>query len=288
MQGVSSGVGGSLLCAVLCAEVSACGSRTGLLVPGDAPPPIAVPPGPSSNDCPDASAALIYVVTKNGILLTFDPSAATFTSMGTVGCGSSGNFNSMAVDQAGLAYVGFHDGTIVRVNTKTAACQPIAFVAGSDGFAATFGMGFAADATGAGETLYLAENFAPSSRLAWLDTTTFALHLIGLFNPAIPSPELTGTGSGDLFAFSAAGADSMISQIDKNTARIVAHTLLRGVAQGSAWAFAFWGGDFYTFTAPAANSIVTRFRPIDGSIVEVARYPTPIVGAGVSTCAPQQ
>jgi hypothetical protein len=46
------------------------------------------------------------------------------------------------------------------------------------------------------------------------------------------------------------------------------------------------------FTAPpstAPSSIVTRYRPSDGSIVQVATAPgLTIVGAGVSTCAPQQ
>jgi hypothetical protein len=102
-------------------------------------------------------------------------------------------------------------------------------------------------------------------------------------------PELTGTGAGDLFAFAAAGPDSVISQLEKTTAHVSAQTTLKGVAQGSGWAFAFWGGDFYTFTAPTgASTVVTRFRPNDGSIAEVARFPVKIVGAGVSTCAPQQ
>jgi hypothetical protein len=45
-------------------------------------------------------------------------------------------------------------------------------------------------------------------------------------------------------------------------------------------------GDFYLFTAPGGSSIVTRFRPSDGSLVQVATLSQTIVGAGVSTCAP--
>jgi hypothetical protein len=63
---------------------------------------------------------------------------------------------------------------------------------------------------------------------------------------------------------------------------------LPGVSQGSGWAFAFWGGNFYTFTAPGGSTVVTRFDPNDGSIVQVAQTSDVIVGAGVSTCAPQQ
>jgi len=63
-----------------------------------------------------------------------------------------------------------------------------------------------------------------------------------------------------------------------------------GPSGGGSWAFAFWGGDFYTFTAQDLNagSVVTRFRPSDGSIVQVGHTAESIVGAGVSTCAPQR
>ena len=64
--------------------------------------------------------------------------------------------------------------------------------------------------------------------------------------------------------------------------------------QGRGWAFAFWGGDFYLFTCPfsgptqsCTSSRVTRFRPGDKSITQVGSYRGIIVGAGVSTCAPQ-
>jgi hypothetical protein len=289
--------------------IVACGSRTGLLVPtddgpgapsndtsvhdagpqrapSDALPPIDVTPAPIPSDCPDASATLVYVITDRGTLLSFDPQAATFASIGTIACGSSSTPNSMAVDHTGIAYVGFRDGAIFRVSTRTAVCQATPFAGTPQN--SPFGMGFASNAGGAGETLYIAQSLEASG-LGSVDTTTFAFRSIGPFYPEIPNPELTGTGAGDLFAFSAAGQGSVIAQIDKATARVVAETPLAGVVQGSGWAFAFWGGDFYTFTAPAApTSIVTRYRPGDGSVVQVARYPTTIVGAGVSTCAPQQ
>ena len=57
-----------------------------------------------------------------------------------------------------------------------------------------------------------------------------------------------------------------------------------------AWAFAFWGGDFYFFTSVGgAPSTVGRFHPADGSFDPVyATLPSgAITGAGVSTCAPR-
>ena len=69
---------------------------------------------------------------------------------------------------------------------------------------------------------------------------------------------------------------------------VIAETPFPTVDQGNGWAFAFWGGDFYMFTAPGGGSDVTRYRPTDNSVTVVATLPTRIVGAGVSTCAPSQ
>ena len=82
---------------------------------------------------------------------------------------------------------------------------------------------------------------------------------------------------------------SFIGEIDKATARIVAETPLPMVDQGRAWAFANWGGDFYLFVAPTTStgSLVVRFRPDDSTVAPVSAWTSPIVGAGVSTCAPQ-
>jgi len=67
---------------------------------------------------------------------------------------------------------------------------------------------------------------------------------------------------------------------------------LPGVETPQAWAFTFWGEDFYLYTAPSAlagrTTNVTRYRPSDGSIDTgyMRDIGFRIVGAGVSTCAP--
>jgi hypothetical protein len=61
---------------------------------------------------------------------------------------------------------------------------------------------------------------------------------------------------------------------------------------GPMFAFSFWGGDFYFYTATstAANKTtnVTRYSPKDGAIDKayMQNIGFHIVGAGVSTCAP--
>jgi hypothetical protein len=58
---------------------------------------------------------------------------------------------------------------------------------------------------------------------------------------------------------------------------------------GPAFAVAFWGGRFYLFTGYGpAVSFVHVYDPVDGAIALVLTQPgVTIVGAGVSTCAPQ-
>jgi hypothetical protein len=266
----------------------------------DALPPIEVmPPGPAVNDCPDAAATLVYVITMGNMLMSFYPPAAAFTPIGKINCPvASPNALpfSMAVDRSGAAYVVFFDGELFRVSTATARCEATGFNAGST-FTSPFGMAYAKDSADGGETLYVAEaETVPGpcrnpARLAWIDTSTLALHVIGGVIPAICRPELTGTGGGDLFAFyeNPPSTGAAIGLIDKTAARLTAQSVLTGVHEGTAWAFAFWGGDFYTFTAPGADTVVTRFRPSDGSIVKVGQLAADrVVGAGVSTCAPQQ
>ena len=300
--------------------VVACGDRTGLLVDDVAPfddtdagrdapfdvvfdvvhdtlPPIDVsrPDVINRNDCPDADSTLVYVITEQYVLYSFDPPTTEFRRIGKISCPTPDPTTtpfSMAVDRKGVARVVFNDGRLYRVSTATAACQSTPFSPGQAGFT-TFGMGYAKDLDGPGETLYVASDTGTTggvSRLGSIDAT-YVLHPIAPFSPQISRAELTGTGAGDLFAFYADGQnapDSFIGQIDKKTGRVIGETRLTNVDQGNGWAFAFWGGDFYTFTAPTSGgSEVTRYRPSDNSITKITSLPEVIVGAGVSTCAPQ-
>jgi len=318
-----------LLFASVVAVIAACGSRTGLIVlPGegadaapdvfqrhddaamqeedaaeeDALPPIDVQPPPidAFNDCPDAGSTLIYVITTSNTLMSFYPPTATFATIGTIACPAQPGSEpfSMAVDRTGIAYTVFSpSGELFRVSTLTADCQPTTFQQDQQGFSTTFGMGYSKDLNDSAETLYVSSDIGTgcdmtlASQLGSIDTTAFTLSVVGTFSPSINCAELTGTREGQLFAFYPINAnnDSAIGQIDRTTAQVTNQSNLIGVKQGGGWAFAFWGGDFYTFTAPppANTTVVTRFRPSDGSITEVAQSTERVVGAGVSTCAPQ-
>jgi hypothetical protein len=148
------------------------------------------------------------------------------------------------------------------------------------------------------EALLLSEqdydNSDYSRGLARVDLSAFRLDFVGDYQPKLGSMELTGTGGGRVFgvALHVGGSGSSIVEIDQLTAQVVARTELAIGTVHDAFAFAFWGGDFWLFNATAVNflpppSKVTRYRPSDGSVVEMTTAPIAIVGAGVSTCAPQ-
>ena len=255
------------------------------------PPDVAIP-----SDCVDAGQTLIYLIASDNNLYSFYPPTAAFTPIGAIACPSvdpSATPFSMAVDRKGIAYIVFQSGQLFRVSTANAACVKTGFAADSSVFASTYGMGFSQDLDG-GETLYVASSVGGNlaASLATIDVLNgYKLHVVGPFEPTINLSELTGTGGGGLFAFWGPNGNqspgSAIVQIDKATAQVTNSSSLPTVSQGTGWAFAFWGGDFYTFTAPGGSTVVHRFDPSDGTVVQVAHTDHEIVGAGVSTCAPQ-
>jgi hypothetical protein len=265
--------------------------------PTDAPDDVvdAAPDVTPPNDCQDAGITYIYVMTEENALYRFYPPDLSFAQIGTIACPGAGSTQpfSMAVDRQGKAYVVFKDGRLYNVSTATAVCTPTSFQVGQGGFNPTFGMGFSSNKNDPGETLFVAEA-ATTERLATIDTTTLALSIVGPFSSPLGKAELTGTGDARLFAFGVqdpnpAIVGSHLAEIDKSTAAVISDTVLPTVGVNIvAWAFAFWGGDFYFFTSKNAGlSTVTRYHPDDGTVADVATLGKTIVGAGVSTCAPQ-
>ena len=295
--------------------ILACGSRTGLLVPDDAAAPVdaapdlrkpdardATPPveedaAPAldvvrldayQTDCPDASGTLVYVVTEDNQLLSFYPPTASFRAIGALACPARGAARpfSMAVDRKGTAYVLYNDGEIFKVSTANASCQPTAYVPGQSGIT-TFGMGFATLGAGPAEGLFIASDQNTGSVLGVIDTTTLKLGTVGPITPSVVQAELTGTGDGRLYAFVAQGNGSAIAELDRATANVLGVDAIPNVSQGSGWAFAFWGGSFYLFTGPNGTQTTWQYDPATKKATAIANFSSLIVGAGVSTCAPQ-
>ena len=242
---------------------------------------------PSKETCTDATKSLIYVVSEEADLYGFAPSTSTISKVAHLACKPPGGAESMAVDRSGTAWVNYADGRIYRASVIDGSCVDSGWIPPDGGYG-KFGMAFSLDAPDAGsETLFLFDNGLARQGLVDMDTSTLAIHEIGpLGTPYtldVPA-ELTGTGDGKLYAFLPTA--SAIAELDKSTAAVLSHVSVP-FAQVSAFAFAFWGGSFYLFTAAGGPSEIRAFDPVTKTIAMVnPNVGFTIVGAGVSTCAP--
>jgi hypothetical protein len=240
----------------------------------------------------------VFVVTDQAILYQFHPPTVEFKQIGVIACASGGATpTSMAVDRQGIAWVRHTDGALWKVSTKDLSCELASLQPPQDQTFSKFGMGFSADVKGSSaEELFLSDH--DGAGLGKLDVTSGVVKLVGPYTGDLAGKtcELTGTGDGTLWGFFVT-SPAQIAQISKGTGAIISTKALPDVYAGNAWAFSFYGGDFYVYTASLGNgggpplagggSDITRYRPSDGSITVVKQKTGfTIVGAGVSTCAP--
>lgn len=233
----------------------------------------------------------IYTLAGDTTLSRFDPPTLTFTTIGLLSCPNGfGSPFSMAVDRNAQAWVVFTDGTLARVDTKTAKCTPTSFVPGQSGFT-TFGMGFSSNSPGSPEeTLFVSEStfVGTTLGLAKIDVQTLQLTPIGKYDQLNARAEMTGTGDARLFA-AFEGSPYIVAEVQKSDAHILSQapqTQVNATAGGSNFAFAFWGGDFWLFVGSGGPTEVFQYKPATGKTTKVSSTPLEIVGAGVSTCAP--
>jgi hypothetical protein len=262
--------------------------------------------------CVDACATegveLVYVLSRDGDLYSFDPRklpSDPFHKIGAIKCGLD-TPNSMAIDHAGIAWVVDHHSHLFRVSILDAHCTPagqpvtILPVMVPD----TFGMGFASNGPAGkrapgdtSETLYVASDDTDGqdpSMLGRLDTATTPV----TYTPIAPiaargkwNPEFSGTGAGELFGyFPSRDKAGFIQQVDRATGQARGKRwAVPGDDQIASWAFAQWAGVFYVFATTEGG--VTQVHAINRKTgaYKLARDQVPftIVGAGVSTCAPE-
>lgn len=251
---------------------------------------------PNAAGCSEA-AKLVYVLGDDNALYSFKPSELKFTRIGALDCNAPGaSPNSMAVGRDGTAWLNYTNGRLYKVNVTNAACASTDFAPRQAGMANQFGMGFSSDTRGSSdETLFIAD-ISNGKGLGKVDLKAMTVALVGDFTGSLrgQSAELTGTGDGRLYGFFTTEPDATLAQIDKTTGATSDARSLFGVRTGTHWAFSFWGGDFWFYTAdvstnPSATSSVTQLKMSDGSIRQVVRNLSfRIVGAGVSTCAPTE
>ncbi len=202
----------------------------------------------------------------------------------------------MAVDRQGTAWVLLSDGGVYKVSVKDASCTATTYATGQSNFQ-KFGMGFSTDgASGSAETLFLSDHYGKG--LAKLDTASLQLTTVGAYTGMLAgvSSELTGTGDGKLFGFFTTLPYATVAEIDKKTGAILSMNALANTPARTAWAFSFYAGAFYVYTAcdPASGlpkdsvgSDVTLYDPaMKTAKIVKSGIGFRIVGAGVSTCVP--
>jgi hypothetical protein len=258
--------------------------------------------GGNGGGCSDA-AKLVYVLSDQNELYSFRPDILEFHHIGTLQCpaGVGAQPNSMAVDRTGTAWVNYGDGSLFRVSTADASCKATPFQPNQHGVG-RFGMAFSSDSDGSTEeTLYVCGirndpigGISNGQGLAKIDLKTFVLTPLGEFSGALAgrAAELTGTGNGKLYGFFTT-SPAQFAEIDKSTGATSSARTLPNVNTGTDWAFSFWGGDFWFYTAdtgksPLDTTNVTRLRTATDNSLGIAKSQIGfrIVGAGVSTCAP--
>ena len=252
-----------------------------------------------TDECADGPRRL-FVVDDNQRLARFRPDTLTFTEVGSLRCPTSAGSTpfsmpfSMAVEQSGAAWVVYSSGELFRVDTTDASCRATGYIArpSSDPFT-VFGMSFVPDApNGAIESLFVAgESFNQlPGRLGRIDLASLTLTEIAPFS-GLGSPELSGSPDGRLFGFFPTESMPRVSEIDPQSGvetqvRMLPELRASSSLGNSAWAFAYWGGDFWIFLQRGTDSSSKVFRlGADGSFQTALPYTgRSIVGAGVSTC----
>ena len=234
-------------------------------------PTLQIPLQAYVNPACTTSGRWIFVLGARGTLARFDPTTLTFTNIGQPNCNDGTGPFSMAVDENAIAWAIYGSGSLYRIDTRDASCEPTSFVPTQ----APFGMSFLFDSSTGVDTLYVA-----NTQLA---TIAFpSLTLTDIAPLAMPGGELAGTGDGQLWQFVL--SDSTLYQLDPATAQVIQTVPVATTGVGG-YAMKFWGGSFWifiddtVFQVPRNTGVATQVVSNDGYR---------IVGAGVSDCAPVQ
>jgi len=229
------------------------------------------------------------------VLSQFDPTTKTFHALGTLSCPTSAvdaTPFSMSVDRDARAWVLYSSGELFRVQLPGLECTKTSWSSPND--LKIFGMGFSTDqAGGSTESLFIVGGLIPTQTRYEMAKVNLATLSPTMIATTAAIPEMTGTGSAELWGFFPDPTNPRIERFDKTTGASAKSysepTLAAGF--GSSYAFAQWGGDYWVFLdkgQPSPNSsTVYQVDGMTGAIKSTTEAPGhEVVGAGVSTCAP--
>lgn len=254
--------------------------------------------------CPCAPGTeLIYVLSDSAEIWSFDPKTAEFDFIAQVWCGGYQSTFSMGVSRKARAWIQYQHGDLYTVDLNDPDspidCLDPGFEPDDPKYA-NFGMAFVANSMADPcDKLYAhaatdPEGIGPGvGALGVIDPVSLELSTIAAIDYAWG--ELTGSGNGRLFAYQGS-LPPILTEYDKDNGEVLGSLPLPGINGESAFAFAWWGGDFYLFADPDVFGSSTSevwhldYDDSDGKGQAMTRIiqaaPVRIVGAGVSTCVP--
>lgn len=271
-----------------------------------------LPPGedggvlPPDSDC-SALTQGIYVITRNGHLVRFDPEFSTFDQAIPL-CPEVG-YQALAVsiDRSATAWVLFDNGLLYRATVDDGVCSvtdhellypamdwywwatSMSFVSDSDGsadetlFYSTGGEG-GPDGTIAGygceRSAETGQQYGCSARVGVLETNTGSADLLPESIDTISHLRLTGTGSGELWGLWIQGEPwvdgapepssyPVIGQVNKATGAVISQLELRDLEDDNYW----WWNDWYNGGGLAfwGGWFYLFMRPSDGHSTRIWR-----------------
>jgi hypothetical protein len=253
--------------------------------------------------CPCAPGTeLIYVLSDSGTIWSFDPEDLHFNRIADIACGPFYDTFSMGVSRKARAWVQYQTGDVYTVDLNDPndpiECLDPGFEHGHPKFP-NFGMAFVANSLlDPCDKLYAHTAIGPevigpsSGALGVIDPYTIQLSEVAPLDYGWG--ELTGTSTGRLFAYEGI-TPPLLNEYDKATGELLDTFPLPELSTDSAFAFAWWGGDFYLFHDPNNFGSYSDVWHLDydesdgpGQTLTKIVSPAPIriVGAGVSTCVP--
>jgi hypothetical protein len=253
--------------------------------------------------CPCAPGTdLIYVLSDIGVLWSFDPIEHTFTRLAAITCGGMTDTFSMGVSRKARAWIQFQSGDLYTVDLNDPSdpipCKDPGFIPPNDPKFANFGMAFVANSLeDPCDRLYAHSATEPGlygpgvGGLGAIDPQTLLLAAIAPIDYAWG--ELTGSGDGRLFAYAGA-APPLLIEYDKADGLALDVLPLPALGGDSAFAFAWYGGDFFLFIDPDPFGNISQVWHLDydqsdggkQALTFLGDAPIRVVGAGVSTCVP--
>ncbi|MCB9566009.1 MAG: hypothetical protein H6710_02095 [Myxococcales bacterium] len=253
--------------------------------------------------CPCAPGTeLIYVLSDSGTLWSFDPQDLHFARIADIKCGGMKSTFSMGVSRKARAWVQYQSGDLYTVDLNDPSdpipCLDPGFENQNPKFP-NFGMAFVANSVvDPCDKLHAHSAIAPDvigegvGALGVIDPQTLELSEIAPIDYGWG--ELTGTSTGRLFAYQGS-APPLLSEYDKGSGELLDVLPLPQLSSDSAFAFAWWGGDFYLFHDPNLFGSYSEVWHLDydesdgmGQAMTkiISQAPIRVVGAGVSTCVP--